>query len=370
VIWMISCPICKQGNKGENFCANCRFPINIKKLKDYTAADLELQRENLLEIMKTYSSVDLEDDFLKQAYHEFFNFNWLRPESAIYNYMMVKALVPYKKFLKYPLLDLGCGDGVFTSILFGGQINPLIDGYGFINLEQTDIYNNYTGSQKNILIKKPQKIGAGIDIKENSINNAKDLEVYDKLVVGDIRGLPFENESMASAYSNMIDDIKTEDLDKVFSEVNRTLNKAGYFIFTSPTQWFRESLFYYPLAKKCFESNQMEEAQKMIQYDRGRSEWEPRSRQFWEQVLQKNSFRMVEYLPFLDETLLKFWDIGFRPLFPHLFSVRESLRQEGKLSIIKPVIVEMMKNYFYKFTKVDLKNRPTFAIIIAQKVKK
>ena len=57
--------------------------------------------------MKTYSSVDLEDDFLKQAYHEFFNFNWLRPESALYNYMMVKELTPYKKFLKYrfPILS-------------------------------------------------------------------------------------------------------------------------------------------------------------------------------------------------------------------------------------------------------------------------
>ena len=364
---MINCPVCKQENENEFFCVNCRFPLNVKRLKDFTAADLEIQRDNLLEMMKSSSSIDLDDDYLKQVYHEFFNFNWLRPESALYNYMMVKELTPYKKFLKYPLLDLGCGDGVFTSILFGGQVNPLIDGYGFVNLEQTDIYNNYTGSQKNILIKKPQKIGIGIDIKENSINNAKDLGVYDDLKVGDIRSLPFEKESMASAYSNMIDDIKNKDLHQVFTEVKRVLKKEGYFIFTSPTEFFRESLFYYPKSIELVKSGELEEAQKMIQYDRGRSEWEPRSKEFWENVLSQNSFKMVNYIPFLDETLLKFWDVGFRPLFPDFFSVRKLLQQERKLSIVKPIIVEMMKNYFYKYTEVDLKNRPTFAIIIAQK---
>ena len=309
-----------------------------------------------------------EDEYLRTVYHEVFSVNWLRPESAIYNYLLIKALGPFRQHLQYPMLDMGCGDGIFTAILFGGRIKPEADNYGFIDFNQVDAYNNYTGSQRDLILTPPSPIGFGVDLKENAVKNTQDLGIYDEVKTGDVRNLPFSDGHVNSVFCNMVDDIKTEDLPKLLTEVNRTLKSGGFFIFSSPNENFRESLFYYSLATKSLADGKVEEAERALQYDRGRSAWEPRSKSFWEKQLQNNHFTMEAYTPFLHPNILQLWDTGFRPFFLPLVELRASLSTKPYFIEAKKIIVELLKGYFH--SKVfRLPEEPgTFAVIVAKKI--
>lgn len=364
---MTKCPVCKKPTGDGNFCIFCRYPVNVIRLLDFSKDDYMTLLSDLHNVLLKFNKVSFNDPYLDQAYHELLSFNWLRPEAALFSFMMLKSISKYKEHLKYPTLDLGCGDGTFTTILFGGQFQSIADNYGSVDLTKTDLYDHYTRYQKNILRKKPEKIGFGVDIKPNSIENTKDLDVYDHLEVGDIRNLPFEDRCVNSVFSNVIDDIEEEDLPNVFKEIRRVLKDQGIVMFTSPTENYRLGLYYHPKAQEASKRNNTKEAEKFAQYDRGRSEWQPRSKEFWQKFLSDHSFELLAYEPFLSEELLKFWDTGFRPYFPILLTIKEQLADNEVLLETKNVIVELMKNYFFGFTNLDLQSKSTFALIIAKR---
>ncbi|MCF8067738.1 MAG: class I SAM-dependent methyltransferase [Desulfobacterales bacterium] len=294
--------------------------------------------------------------------------DWLRPESAIFNFMQLKSLHKYRSYFHYPTLDMGCGNGLISSIFFGGKLNFDFDNYGSIDLSNTDVYNSHTGSNINILSKKPSPIGYGIDIKVNSINNAKDLNVFDDLNVGDIRNLPFENNSVSTVFSNMIDDIKDDDLSQTFKEIYRVLRPDQYVIFTSPSEDYRNSLFYYPEIIRLIKADKADKAQQYKQYDRGRSHWLPRTTTFWKDFLEVHSFKLEVCESFLDDRLLKIWDVGLRPFFPKLLEIRNEFNNNNMLRELKSVIVEIFENYFFNIVNKPLNNKSSFLIIIAKKI--
>ena len=366
---IIKCAICKKENPSDiNFCKYCRYPINVKKLDNFTKEDLLIQLSNFMDVIIKGDKRIFDNKELDEIYDEFFSLNWLRPESALFRFIEAKILLDSKKkYLKYPVLDLGCGDGLFMSILFGARINKIYDAYEQIDFSKTDIYNNYTKLQKDFFIKKSSRIGFGVDIKENAVMKARDLGIYDEVKVGDIRKLPFKNELVNSVFSNMINDIKREDLITVFKEVNRVLKKDGYFIFTTPTKRFREFLFYYKKAQNFKKHGDVDRHALFLNFDRGRSEWEPRSLSLWLKLFRKTSFELVEYVEYLNKNMLQFWDTGFRPFFHYLITLRNILRKNDLYLPLKTISVEILKNYLFKYTKNQPSKNGAFAIIIAKK---
>jgi SAM-dependent methyltransferase len=359
--------VCKREAGDGNFCIYCRYPVNVKRLLDFSKDDHVTLLSDLYDVIVKFNNFSFNDSYLDQAYHELVSFNWLRPENALFSFKMLKAISRHKDHLKYPMLDLGCGDGTFTTILFGGRFQPIADNYGSVDLEKTDIYDHSNGYQKNILSKRPEKFGYGVDIKPSSVENAKHLGVYDRLEIGDIRRLPFEAKCCSSAFSNMTNDIEEEDLSSVFAEIHRVLKKKGVVMFSSPTEHFRSGLYYHPKAQDALISNKTEEAEKFMEFDRGRSAWQPRSRGFWDKFLRKHSFDLLAYEPFFNIELLKFWDTGFRPYFPYLLRVKQELLENGMLLETKKILVEIMKSYFFGFANPRRKTKPTFALIIARR---
>ena len=106
-----------------------------------------------------------------------------------------------------PILDLGCGDGIFASILFANTVD------------------------------------VGVDIDFRQISLALSAGAYHTLLVGEASELPFPASFFGSVLSNCVIEHIPE-VEKVLDEVHRVLVRDGYFVFTVPSEYFGDSLLY------------------------------------------------------------------------------------------------------------------------------
>jgi len=100
--------------------------------------------------------------------------------------------------LESPLLDLGCGDGVFGQVFYCAQ---------------------------------PQ---VGLDYSERELQTCQSRQVYRALVRGDIGRLPFEDNHFRTVFSNGVLEHVME-LGAGLREVRRVLRPDGYLVMTVPT---------------------------------------------------------------------------------------------------------------------------------------
>ena len=134
------------------------------------------------------------------------NAYWIRPEAAIHRTLDILQMknVVFKK----PILDLGCGNGVFSFLFFGGKFNSDFDVYQWVPdttnfIKGRDIYNQSTKYKPKILKKPKTKVDVGIDWKQSLLDNANKLGLYDKTVQHDLnKKLPFDDNSFSTIFSN------------------------------------------------------------------------------------------------------------------------------------------------------------------------
>lgn len=105
-----------------------------------------------------------------------------------------------KKIMKNKILDFGCGDGFFASLIF----------------------------DKN-------EIDVGLDVSESRIDEANNKEVYKKLLKYDGKVIPFPNNHFSSVLSNSVLE-HVPSLDQNIKEIYRVLKPGSYFITTVMTQ--------------------------------------------------------------------------------------------------------------------------------------
>jgi len=282
--------------------------------------------------------------YLDQLYNEYFNMNWLRPETALYYFSLAKTMHKYMIYFEEPVLDLGCGDGTFLTIFFGGIFDKNTDCYRTVDLNKKDIYDNFVPSETKLVLYKPNEKLYGIDIRESVVKTARELKSYVEVKVADIKKIPYEDNFFKTVYCNIINDIKDKDLPKVFKEIYRVLDTNGFVIFTTPTEDFLDCLYY------------------------GKSIWKPRPLAFWEKFLKEFNFEFVKIEPFMDKRLLRFWDTGFRPYFKELMEFRKILQYKDLLLKVKSLYVEIFKNYLFDYINKPLGKDIGFALIIARKI--
>jgi SAM-dependent methyltransferase len=105
-------------------------------------------------------------------------------------------------------LDLGCGDGLLTGVLF----------------EQTG----------------PRRI-VGIDPDPAEVSAARGLGLYQSLHVASGSALPLADGSCDWVFSNSVLE-HVDDIPGIFKEVARVLRPGGHFLFTVPGDQFRSCL--------------------------------------------------------------------------------------------------------------------------------
>lgn len=108
---------------------------------------------------------------------------------------------------KGPSLDLGCGDGYTTQILFNEKFD-----YGLDNGEVKNVY---------LAIKKKR---------------------YHKVLIEGAEKMSLPSDSLNFIFSNSVIE-HISDLNSVLSEISRVLKKNGLFLFTVPSNNFTKYLF-------------------------------------------------------------------------------------------------------------------------------
>lgn len=112
-----------------------------------------------------------------------------------------ECLIFSQQKFEHPILDIGCGDGIFSKIVFD------------------------------------EKIDTGIDPLEHELINAKKYQIYNELIQTFGDSIPKPDNFYKTAFSNSVLE-HIENIDPVLKEVNRVLSPDGRFYVTIPTNFF------------------------------------------------------------------------------------------------------------------------------------
>ena len=102
-----------------------------------------------------------------------------------------------------PVLDLGCGEGIFSYVLFDEQIDT------------------------------------GVDLNPKELENAKKYEMHKELISCSAEQIPKASESFHTIFSNSVLEHIPE-IKGVLKEAERLLTKDGHFYVTVPTEYFEQ----------------------------------------------------------------------------------------------------------------------------------
>ena len=131
-------------------------------------------------------------------------------DSFAYSFWRAQELSLFEKnrsLLHHPVLDFGCGDGSFASVLFS-------------------------------------KIDYGVDNDPEALSQAARFAVHETLLQSSQTTIPLGDCSVRSVFSNSVLEHLT-DLRAMLSEINRILRKDGVFMFTVPVVQFTRDLAKY-----------------------------------------------------------------------------------------------------------------------------
>jgi SAM-dependent methyltransferase len=102
-----------------------------------------------------------------------------------------------------PILDIGCGDGLFAAFTFADAVD------------------------------------VGIDPNERELDEARATGAYEELIQCEGSRIPFPADTFGTVFSNSVLE-HIPDVAAVFREVHRVLRPGGHFYFTVPSSRFYE----------------------------------------------------------------------------------------------------------------------------------
>lgn len=212
---------------------------------------------------------------------------------------------------KPPILDLGCGEGVFARISFGKG-----------------------------------KIDVGLDIDKKSARLAEKSGSYQKVVVAKGSKIPYPDNYFKTVVSNSVLE-HIEDLDAVFNEVYRVLKKKGRFIFIVPDKSTAEYFFYAKFLEKInlkvLANMYIKLKNKLFRYAH------LENKKFWEEISHRGGFRIKKVVGLVSPETVRFIDL-FSPfalpdyVLRRIFHRSFIFRPDFMAKIITPFILPHLKS--------------------------
>ena len=281
--------------------------------------------------MITNAPPPLKKDYLAR----FMNVYWLRPETALWRSLDCMALQDVK-FLN-PIVDIGCGDGLFSFIRAGGDLSPEYDMFSQVKeldsfFDNVDIYDHFDSSAiAPVVRRKPAyQIDLGLDHKESLLKKALSLGCYSQVKVCDVNNiLPVENASYRTIFSNIL--YWLENYKLTLKEFHRILMDDGKVILLLPNNTLKEYFLY----QKLYVNTGDPKWSWLRLLDRGRSENIKlcQSYEKWASDFNESGFKVVDHRQYLSKTIIEVWDIGLRPISPLLVEMVNSLSLTDRLRI-------------------------------------
>ncbi len=199
---------------------------------------------------------------------------WFSPQDIIFR--STEAKVWADQQFQQPVLDIGCGDGGITEIVFSHQI-PL---------------------------------DVGIDNNRLVIAKAKSRKIYKRVLLADATQLPFKANSFSTVISNSTFEHIQHDL-KAVAEVSRVLRKGGKFIFTVPLPQFEKMIL------KFSTKDRLQSINNRLSHFHYRSLGE------WEKLLAARKMSAVEHKYYFPNKIMNKWYRLFSIFTYRLFNKRE-----------------------------------------------
>lgn len=261
----------------------------------------------------------IKDQIFQELVSEFSRLYWLKPADIVWDAVPAYHI---RKFVgeKDRVLDLGCGDGLFSAITFGARL-PL--GYDrFINAapqnqkigegQGGDIYSNPKPAPE--LLQKPiRKIDAGLELKAHHLRVAESLGLYDQLFESDFRKIPCLDNTFDKVYSAMAF-YWGDDMSAQLKEVRRVLSDKGEFLVTLTS----EHMYDMHLSKKLSEDKNISSPMKKFleELDGGRRAFVTRHGRTvdqWIGLMAEHGFEVTATVPIINEIMFALQDISQRP---------------------------------------------------------
>lgn len=288
------------------------------------------------------------------TFEELLNVFWLRPETALWREVDIRAMQRFN--FKAPSLDLGCGDGIFSFIRAGGGFSSEFDAFRAMSgldkfFDNVDVFDAFDDRVSPAVTHVPgYRIDCGFDHKANLLSKAGQLGLYESLKQGDAnQKLPFPDESFNSIFSNIV--YWLDDPQAVLKEIGRILRPGGQACLMLPNQTFPEFSFYNQLYVKT-DDQKWAFLEKL---DRGRFSdniRQSRSHSAWEAMFNLAGLCVAAHKAHLSKTIVQTWDIGLRPMFPVLYRMAEAIPPD-RLPDIKREWIATLRQFLEPLADMD-----------------
>ena len=247
------------------------------------------------------------------TFNELLNAFWLRPETALWREIDIRAMAPFE--FRSPSLDLGCGDGIFSFIRAGGGFDEGFDAFRAVTgldqfFDNVDVFDAFDESVNSAVTRRPRyEIDCGFDHKENLLRKAGQLGLYRDLKAGDANGpLPFPGQSYNSVFSNIV--YWLDDPQAAIVEIARILLPGGQACLMLPNRTLPEFSFYNQMYVKTGDPDWAF----LEKLDRGRfadNIRQARSGETWEAMFGNAGLSVAKHVSHMSKTVIQIWDIGF-----------------------------------------------------------
>jgi len=272
------------------------------------------------------------------------NVYWLRPETAIWRTLDALQLKKIK-FTK-PIVDIGCGDGIFTFSIFGGIVDTNYDVYRTMTktdkfFSGIDIHDQLSRINFKIIKKPRTTVDLGLDWKKNLLEKAKKLKIYQKLVKHDAnKQLPIKKNEFKTVFSNTF--YWMNNIQHILNESKRICHEDGKIVIFVPDKKFQKSLIFNQYLSKGYLWAKM--------LDRGIFNNIKHCYSFkeWKATFSKVGLKIDYHSNYGTEQLVKFWSIGLRPYSPFLIEMANSLNLKTRTKIKQKLVkdlIPLLKSY-------------------------
>jgi SAM-dependent methyltransferase len=262
----------------------------------------------------------------------YLNVYWLRPENAFWT--VLRSVAWRRVPVEPPVIDLSCGDGVFSFIHAGGAFGSSFDVFQEVGqLEQVtrehaDMFDCAAGAayQPEIAQRPDWTIDVGTDLKPTLLSKAAALGFYERLLQhNNNERLPFGDDEFQTVYCNSAKWVSQ--IDRFLAEITRITRPGGSVVLHVKL----DTVSRYTLAP--FRAQLGDRMLEII--DRGRLATWPAlaSRSEWERRFRDAGLTIAETTPLATRTHAHLWDVGLRPIAPLLVRMANALSPDNRLAV-------------------------------------
>lgn len=169
-----------------------------------------------------------------------------------------------------PVLDLGCGDGIFSKIMF------------------------------------KDKVDTGIDPNQSELDHARKKGMYREIILAEGASIPKPDGFYKTIYSNSVLE-HIRDINSVLNEVNRVLDRDGKFYVTVPNDKYDQYTMMYSILKRISLNKTAESYREF--YNRFWRHYHHYSDKQWEGLIVRAGFKISKKQTYNPEYMCKINDL-------------------------------------------------------------